>query len=101
METVYTIAVHMRLNRCNGFNAGSPCPEISLCILKDLACLEFMVVSLARITRDHRLIIDIVEQTASVASKKNLLLSTLDNSRGVDVKGLLELCTGLRSCMSK
>lgn len=53
-------AIHMWLGSSDRLDSGSPRPEISLRILKYLACLELMVVGLAGITRDNGAVIDVV-----------------------------------------
>ena len=90
------VSIHLDIRRGrNRLNGGVPCAKISLCILKDCACFELMVVSPTRITGDNGAVVDVVKQAACMTSKNDLFLSTLDDSSSVDVKGLFKLCSGL------
>lgn len=90
------VSIHLDISRgSNRLNGRVPCAKVSLSILEDCACLELMVVGPTRITGDNGAVIDEVEQAASMASKNDLFLSTLDDGSSVDVKCFLKLCSSL------
>lgn len=55
-----------------------------------------MIVCLACITRNKRTVINEVEQTTSMAGQDGLLLGALNDSRQVEIIGLLELLSRLQ-----
>jgi hypothetical protein len=85
--------VHSRAR--DGIQSRLPSTKVGFGVLKDLSRVELMVICLACIAGHDRAVVDVVEQATGVSSKNDLLLRTLDDRGGVNIKGLLELCPGL------
>lgn len=91
-DTTDTVCVNWRLPARGGvdrLNARFPLTEIILSILEDLASQGLMVIRLACITRNNGGVVNVVEQATSMAGQNGLLLGALNNSRQVDIIGLL------------
>ncbi len=72
-----------------------PVREVIFGIVKDLAGLVCVLIGWTDITWDDGSIIDEVEETATVASKDDLLLSALDRGSEFGGVGLLQLLSCL------
>lgn len=83
----------------NGLDLSLPRPELSLCILQDLACLGSVVISVTLVTGNDGSVVEEVQQTTRMASQNDLFLGTFDDGSSMQIEGLLEFGSRLSSAI--